>query len=183
VDVTLAQLRAIASHAPAEALTPLNAAMAGAEITTPLRQAAFIAQVAHESNQFRELVEHWGPTADQLAYEGSIRLGNSQPGDGRRFLGRGAIQLTGRANYVRASVALGIDLVNHPERAADLDVAYRTAAWYWTDHCLNKLADDGDFLGITRAINGGVNGLDQRERFYGLALKALGAVAVCGRGT
>jgi predicted chitinase len=179
VDVTLAQLRAIASHAPAEALTPLNAAMAGAEITTPLRQAAFIAQVAHESNQFRELVEHWGPTADQLAYEGSIRLGNSQPGDGRRFLGRGAIQLTGRANYVRASVALGIDLVNHPERAADLDVAYRTAAWYWTDRHLNRLADDGDMEAITRAIQGGKGRLQQRLDFYGRALPALGAVPVC----
>jgi putative chitinase len=177
--MTLDQLRVIAPHAPEEVLAPLNAAMAGAEITTPLRQAAFIAQVAHESNQFRELVEHWVPTADQLAYEGSVRLGNTQPGDGRRFLGRGAIQLTGRANYARASGALGIDLVNHPERAADLDVAYRTAAWYWTDRHLNRLADDGDMVGITRAIQGAAGGLQQRLAYYARALPALGALPVC----
>ena len=175
-SITLAQFRAIAPHAPAEALEPLNVAMHEASITTPARQAAFLAQAAHESDQFRALVEQ----GDGHRYEGRRDLGNTQQGDGPRFRGRGVLQLTGRANYTKASAALGVDLVGHPELAAQLDVGARIAAWYWTTHGLNALADEGDFVGITRAVNGGVNGLDQREAFYKRACAVLQVNAVCG---
>lgn len=182
MDISLDQLRAIAPHAPESELAPLNEAMASAEITTPLREAAFLAQLAHECCQFRIFVEEWDPARvpEQLRYEGNItRLGNTQPGDGHRFLGRGGIQLTGRANYARASVDLGVDLVNHPELAATPEYRYRVAAWYWTKHGLNRLADDGDMAGITKAIQGAAGGLQERLAFYAKALPALGAVPVC----
>lgn len=182
MNITLDQLRAIAPHAPESELAPLNEAMATAEITTPLRQAAFIAQLAHECCQFRIFVEVWNPAQvpAQLHYEGNVvRLGNTMPGDGHRFLGRGAVQLTGRANYARASVDLGVDLVNHPELAATPELRYRVAAWYWTKHGLNALADDGDMVGITKAIQGAAGGLAERLAFYAKALPVLGAVPVC----
>jgi putative chitinase len=179
-SITLQQLRAIAPHAPDACLDPLNAAMHEAGITTPLRQAAFIAQLALECAEFREFEEEWGPTADQVRYEHSARLGNTQPGDGYRYRGRGGIQLTGRANYRACGAALGLDLESHPELAAAPEHRYRVSCWYWDAHKLSPLADDGDFIAITRAINGiGMYALRQRQAYYALALKALGAVAVC----
>jgi len=172
--VSVEQLRQIMpnlSLEKAEAYLPyLNKAMAEANIDTPERQAAFLAQLAHESGEFRYMEE----IASGKAYEGRADLGNTQPGDGERFKGRGPIQLTGRANYQAASDALGIDLVNNPERAADPDVGFRTAAWFWTTRGLNELADKGDFLGITRKINGGTNGLADRQAYYERALQVLG---------
>jgi predicted chitinase len=179
MDITLDQLRAIAPHAPDESLAPLNAAMSEANIDTPLRQAAFVAQVAHESNQFRQLVED----GDGWRYEGRHDLGNTVQGDGPRFRGRGYIQLTGRKNYTRASGVLGVDLVGKPELAATPQIAARVAAWYWSSRALNPLADNGDMLGITRAINGGLNGLEERLAFYRRACTALGAVLACSEPT
>ncbi len=171
--VSVAQLKKIMpalSDARARQVLPyLNKAMAEAKINTPKRQAAFLAQLAHESGQLRYFEE----LASGRAYEGRRDLGNTHPGDGVRFKGRGPIQLTGRANYRAAGKALGIDLENNPKRAADLDVGFRTAAWYWTTHGLNKYADAGNFREITRRINGGYNGESSREAYYRRALNVL----------
>jgi putative chitinase len=142
-----------------------------AGITTPKRQAAFLAQVAHESGELRFFEE----IASGAAYEGRRDLGNVRPGDGRRFKGRGPIQLTGRANYRAAGRALGIELENNPTRAADPDVGFRVAAWYWRTRGLNTLADQGDFRQITKRINGGFNGLADRQRYWARAKAVLGA--------
>ncbi|WP_414640798.1 LysM peptidoglycan-binding domain-containing protein [Archangium sp.] len=171
--VSLAQLRKIMpnlSQAKAEQYLPhLNKAMAEAGINTPKRQAAFLAQLAHESGEFRYMEE----IASGAAYEGRKDLGNTQPGDGVRFKGRGPIQITGRANYRAAGKALGIDLENNPKRASDPDVGFRTAAWYWNSRNLNKYADSGDFKELTRRINGGYNGLADRQKYYQRALDVL----------
>jgi predicted chitinase len=172
-SVSLQQLKAIMPNLSdgraREVLPHLNKAMAEAGITTKLRKAAFLAQLAHESGQFRYFEE----IASGAAYEGRKDLGNTQPGDGKRFKGRGPIQLTGRSNYTAASRALGIDLVNNPKRAADVDVGFRTAAWFWNTRNLNTYADAGNFREVTRRINGGYNGLADREAYYRRALNVL----------
>ncbi|KFA93042.1 hypothetical protein Q664_12145 [Archangium violaceum Cb vi76] len=158
------------SQAKAEQYLPhLNKAMAEAGINTPKRQAAFLAQLAHESGEFRYMEE----IASGAAYEGRKDLGNTQPGDGVRFKGRGPIQITGRANYRAAGKALGIDLENNPKRASDPDVGFRTAAWYWNSRNLNQYADSGNFKELTRRINGGYNGLADRQKYYQRALDVL----------
>src|SRR5438552_406834 len=96
-------------------LEPLQRAMAEFAINTFLREAAFLAQIAHESAELRFMEEIWGPTPAQRGYEGRADLGNTQPGDGKRFKGRGPIQLTGRANYRSYGQRLGVDLESHPE--------------------------------------------------------------------
>jgi len=172
--VTLEQLRRVMpnlSQAKAEQYLPhLNRAMAEAGITTRNQKAAFLAQLAHESGEFRYMEE----IASGAAYEGRRDLGNTQPGDGVRFKGRGPIQLTGRANYTAASKALGIDLVNNPKAAASPEVGFRTAAWFWNTRGLNSLAEAGNFREVTRRINGGFNGLASREMYYKRALTVLG---------
>ncbi|WP_158079777.1 peptidoglycan-binding protein [Archangium sp. Cb G35] len=152
-----------------ECLPYLDAAMVEADILTPQRQAAFLAQLAHESAELRFFEE----LATGEAYEGRRDLGNTRPGDGMRYKGRGPIQLTGRDNYRAAGRALGIDLEGNPQRAADVDVGFRVAAWFWRSRGLNALADVGDFREITRRINGGFNGLAQREIYYRRALEVL----------
>src|SRR5690242_10998310 len=153
-----------------EYLDHINAAMIEGEINTCLRQAAFLAQLAHESGQLVYMEE----IASGAAYEGRKDLGNTQPGDGKRFKGRGPIQLTGRANYRAAGQALGIDLENNPTRAADPDVGFRTAAWYWNNRNLNSYADAGNFDAITYRVNGGYNGKASRDAYYARALQVLG---------
>src|SRR3954465_15212649 len=124
---------------------PLQAAMTEFAIETPARAAAFLAQLAHESGQFRFMEEIWGPTPAQLRYgpESSLAttLGNTEAGDGKRFKGRGPIQITGRANYRRFGDLLGIDLVADPARAAQPDTAFRVSALFWAKNGLNELAD------------------------------------------
>ena len=142
---------------------PLAAKMAARAIDTPLRQAHFLAQVGHESGELRYTEE----IASGDAYEGRVDLGNTQPGDGRKFKGRGLIQLTGRANYTAYGDAIGVNLVDgdNPRRlATDPDLAVDIACWFWQTHGLNALADQDDVLTITRRINGGLNGLPDRER-------------------
>jgi putative chitinase len=113
----------------------LQQAMEGFEINTPLRIAAFLAQVAHESAEFRFMEEIWGPTAAQQRYEPvtkkSQALGNTELGDGKRFKGRGPIQITGRANYKKYGDGLGVDLISDPTRAALPEIGFRTAGLYW----------------------------------------------------
>jgi putative chitinase len=145
-----------------------------AGITTPLRQAHFLAQAAHETGGFRYLVEIWGPTKAQAGYEGRADLGNDHPGDGKLYRGRGIFQLTGRGNYRRYGGRVSLDLVSHPERAADPAVAVTLACLYWGDHDLNAFADRDDVERITRAINGGLNGFDDRKARLAAVRKVLG---------
>ena len=171
--ITGSQLRAITpnlSPQRAEGLSGfLNLAMAEADISTPQRQAMFLAQVAHESGGFRYSEE----LASGAAYEWRRDLGNIYAGDGRRYKGRGFIQLTGRANYRDAGRALGLDLINNPTlAAADLNAA-RVAAWYWDSRDLNSSADQGNFIEVTRRINGGTNGYWDRLRYYNRAKEVL----------
>ena len=168
-----------------EAFLPfLQAALTEFAIEAPARTAAFLAQLAHESGQFRFMEEIWGPTAAQRRYEPvstlATNLGNTQAGDGRRYKGRGPIQITGRANYKRFGDLLSVDLVSEPARAALPEIAFRIAGLYWQKKGLNELADrvtDDAFREITRRINGGFNGLEDRRRFYAVARNVLAVVA------
>ena len=147
----------------------LNSAMAEYEINTPLRQAAFISQLAHESGSLNYVKE----LADGKKYEGRIALGNTVKGDGVKYKGRGLIQITGRANYQKLSDAFKVDFMNAPEKLEDPEFAVKSACWFWTTHGLNDLADKKDFLSITKKINGGTNGLAERETFYKKALEVI----------
>ena len=137
---------------------PLTDAMAEYGIDTPMRQAFFIAQVAHESGSLRYVVE----IATGGAYEGRTDLGNTEPGDGVRYKGRGLIQVTGKSNYGTCGVALGLDLLSNPELLEDPVNACRSAGWFWATHNLNASADANDIKTNTRIINGGYNGLIDR---------------------
>ncbi len=164
-----------------DALLPfLQAALTEFGIEAPARAAAFLSQLAHESGQFRFMEEIWGPTPAQRRYEPvstlAANLGNSEPGDGKRFKGRGPIQITGRANYRRFGDLLGADLVADPARAALPELAFRIAGLFWSKKGLNELADRATheaFREITRRINGGYNGLEDRQKFYTAACAVL----------
>lgn len=155
----------------------LDAYMRDAEINTRNRAAAFLAQIGHESGRLRHAREIWGPTHAQQRYEGRADLGNTQPGDGSRYRGRGLIQITGRSNYQQVSSALGVDFVSQPELLETPQYAVQSATWFWTSRRLNQLADAGDVVGITRRINGGLNGLDDRQSLHVAALQQLPATA------
>lgn len=139
------------------------------EISTQPRMAAFLAQVGHESGGLHWLTELWGPTSSQVRYEGRTDLGNTQEGDGFKYRGRGLIQLTGRANYQKASDALATDFIGDPDQLAQPEYAVRSAMWFWQSHGLNELADAGDFERITKVINGGLNGEAERLALYAVA--------------
>jgi putative chitinase len=177
-ELQLRQIMPTLAATRAEALLPfLNGAMAAYAVNSPARTAAFVAQLAHESGEFRWMEEIWGPTTQQKRYEPpgelAVRLGNTEPGDGLRFKGRGPIQITGRSNYRRFGQQLGIDLVARPELVATPAVAFEVAALFWKSNGLNELADAGDFVRITKRINGGTNGLAQREKYFAVARAVL----------
>ncbi|WP_338513385.1 glycoside hydrolase family 19 protein [Pseudomonas poae] len=151
----------------------LNTAMNHYGIVGTARVAAFIAQIGHESGQLRWVREIWGPTGQQLKYEGRADLGNTEKGDGSKYRGRGLIQVTGRANYRACGEALGLDLINKPELLELPQHAAMSAAWFWSTRGLNTLADQGELVKITRRINGGVSGLADRQALYEKALKVL----------
>lgn len=142
-------------------------------ITTPLRLAHFAAQVTHETEGFRFLVERGGPTYF-AKYDGRRDLGNTHPGDGFSYRGRGLIQITGRANYAVYGKLLSLDLLGDPDEAAECGTAAAIAAAFWVAHGLNWLADADDLLTITRRINGGLNGLDDRAAALARAKAHLG---------
>jgi putative chitinase len=132
-------------------------------IDTPLRQAHFLAQIGHESGELRYNEE----LASGEAYEDRKDLGNTEIGDGVRFKGRGLIQLTGRANYTDYGKAIGRDLLTDAgaeQVAEDPVLAVDVACWFWKTRGLNALADQDDIEAVTRRINGGLNGLDDRKR-------------------
>lgn len=172
MTLTQQQLITIMPNARAKAgifLPALNAAMLEFGINTPARVASFLAQLAHESGQLvyvREL-------ATGAAYEGRKDLGNTQPGDGVRFRGRGLIQITGRTNYAACGRALGLDLLAQPALLEQTVNACRSAGWFWQSRGLNALADAGDQVAVTRRVNGGTNGLAERLAFFKVAQKVL----------
>ena len=170
--VTLAQLVAILPNARPRAATflaPLNAAMVEFGITTPARQASFLAQVGHESGSLVYMRE----LASGQVYEGRVDLGNTQRGDGVRFRGRGLLQVTGRTNYAACGKALGLDLLAKPELLEQTVNACRSAGWFWQSRGLNALADAGDQVKVTKRINGGANGLTERLALFAVAQRVL----------
>jgi putative chitinase len=147
-------------------------------ITTRQRLACFLGQVGHESLRGFYTAEIWGPTAAQKGYEGRKDLGNTQPGDGLRYRGRGLIQITGRSNYMKAAAAFGMCIEALPKWLETREGAVTSAAWWWKTNGCNELADrattDDGFAALTKRINGGTNGLTERRALY---QKALGALA------
>jgi putative chitinase len=202
--ITDDELRRILPGLPAdkraEILPNLQAAMDEFQINTRAREAAFIAQIAHESGGLTRFVENLNYSAQRLCQVfpkrfpslaaakpfdrnpekigNSIyanRLGNGDPstGDGFRYRGRGVIQLTGRSNYREFGKLLGVDLEGDPDLAATMAIAFRTAAAFWKSRGCNELADKGDFRGVTLKINGGTIGLDERTKLFNLAKSVL----------
>jgi len=154
---------------------PLNAAMERYQIDTAARRCAFLAQVGHESGRLIYVRELWNPSQCpwQAKYQGRVDLGNIHLGDGSRYRGRGLIQITGRANYRSCSEALGQDFETNPELLEIPTNAAMSAAWFWQSHGCNELADTGNFEAITRRINGGLNGYQDRLALLETATEAL----------
>jgi putative chitinase len=183
MEISYDQLRAIMPHAPPDLFRfvgPLNEAMAEFHINTKARQAAFLAQLGHESGSFRYMEE----IASGASYEGRRDLGNHEQEaidaaarhgttPGRFYKGHGPIQVTGYYNHRDAGRKLGLDLVNEPTLLTDPVHGCRAAAWYWHSRGLNEAADAGKFELITRRINGGLNGLRDRMAYLDRATEVL----------
>jgi len=170
--IALVYLRA-GDQALAELPPGILEAMTKRAITTPLRQAHFLAQIGHESAELRFREE----IASGRAYEGRRDLGNIHPGDGVRFKGRGLIQLTGRANYTEYGENIGRrdEILEHPEIVAtDPVLCVDVAGWYWETRHINALADQDDLVRVTKRINGGTRGLADRRRLLLRAKAMLG---------
>ncbi len=164
-------------------LAPLNEAMREFEINNAARVRYFLSNLFEESASFKYMQE----IADGSAYEGRKDLGNIFPGDGKKYKGRGPIQITGRDTYKACGLALGLDLVSKPELLESPEYAFKAAAWFWAKYkSINKYADmpeDKTFLyrgktltkfqWITLLVNGGSNGIDVRRAFYNKALIAI----------
>jgi len=161
-------------------LTVLLEVMRDYEINTPKRQAAFLAQIGHESLGLLYTAEIWGPTPAQTRYEGRADLGNTVAGDGRRFAGHGLIQVTGRANHAAATRRLRLkypdcpDFVANPKALAQPLWAARSAGDFWAAHGCNELADASQFDAITEVVNGGQNGRIERQDRY---IRCMGVLA------
>ena len=178
---------------------PLNQVFVKYDIGTPKRQAAFIGQCAVESANFTRLQENLNYSAQRLTqvwpsrfpninmaesyahnpekladfvYAG--RMGNLQDGDGWKFHGRGLIQLTGRENYANCGSGVGVDLIDNPDLLLTPQYAALSAGWFWNKKGLNALADTQEYGAMTRRINGGLTGLDERIAKITKALQVLG---------
>jgi predicted chitinase len=183
MELTLPQalfvLHTAAPSRTKEYLPYFNAALKEGGVDTPRRLAMFLAQTAHESCQWKYLVEiddGRGFAHYDIRFNRRLarRLGNLLPGEGSLYRGRGALQITGKANYKIIGEMLGLALVEHPDLAALPQAAFRVSAAYWKLHpALNAAADIEDVESATRIINGGVAGLDSRQTFYDLARIAL----------
>lgn len=130
-----------------------------------IRMAHFLAQLGHESDGFKAMEEY----ASGEAYEGRKNLGNTQPGDGKRYKGRGPIQITGRDNYRKFGRIIGINVEKYPELASNPCIGTQLSLSYWGLNNLNQWADKDDIVTITKRINGGLNGLDDRKRRLAIA--------------
>jgi len=142
----------------------LNQYMDEFEINTIQRKQFFLSQIGHESGQLRYCEE----IASGKAYEGRVDLGNINLGDGVKFKGRGLIQITGRSNYFKLSRAFSVNFIVTPELLKDPKYAVKSACWFWKTNGLNEIADTGDFKKVTKKINGGYNGLDDRFKLFEL---------------
>ena len=191
--MTLGQIKETACSSTTNAakfMDAINATCDKFQINTPIRQLCFLAQVGHESGSLFFTEE----LASGAAYEGRKNLGNTQPGDGIRFKGRGLIQITGRANYKAVGDALAVDLIKNPTLLGGKNVnkcspdqlinAAMSAGWFWNSRKLNDLADKiniskpvdtganlDNFVLITKKINGGTNGLHDRLNRYKAGVK------------
>ena len=179
----------------------INEAAVEFEIDSPRRLAAFLAQCAHESGLFAHVRENLNYSAQGLhgiwpkrfptvasaqpyhrnpqkiankVYADRMGNGSEASGDGWSYRGRGLIQLTGKSNYIACSAGLEYDVVADPDYLETTEGAARSAAWYWYSRNLNKWADLGDIKTMTKLINGGYIGLEEREHFYHAALNVLG---------
>ena len=171
-----------------EWLEPLNDTFEKYDINTPKRQACFIGQCMHESGGFRFLKENLNYSAAALMrtwpsrfpdmdiaekYERNPemiankvyggRMGNTEDGDGAKYIGRGLIQLTGKENYKNCSDGIGVDLVQNPDLLSEPKYAALSAGWFWNKRNLNASSDLMDIVGMTKKINGGVIGLEDRK--------------------
>jgi len=178
--LTSDQLKKIMSDCPSaklELFAPyLNSAMTEGDISTVVRGAAFLAQLAHESNQ----LQWWEEIADGSRYEGRADLGNTVPGYGRKYKGHGPIQITGYKNHKACGEALGLDLVTNPRLLCLPENGFRGSVWFWTSHGLNAVADQMAFRQVTFIVNGGYNGYENRLAFYRRSLEVLGVTAKRG---
>jgi len=183
--------------------TALSELMPKYEIDTPLRAAAFISQCQHESYNFRRLEEDLRYSAEQLeavfgrrvagrdlkryeynpkkianlVYANAIGNGPEESGDGWKYHGRGIIQLTGKANYMRFGREVGMSAPQVIDYVVTKRGAVHAACWFWDMRKINRAADEGDLEKVTRLINGGLNGLEDRRRYYERALNILGVSA------
>jgi len=183
-------------------LEPLNNTLNKYEINTNDRIASFVGQCQHESGNFRWLQENLNYSADALMRTWSSRfptkeiadqyarnpekiankvyggrMGNTEDGDGWKYIGRGIKQLTGKENYQRCGAGLGVDLVSNPELLLEPEYACLSAGWFWNKHNLNELADRNDYTTMTRRINGGLIGLDDRVKKITTCLQILNSQA------
>jgi putative chitinase len=127
----------------------------------------FLAQIGHESGELQYTEE----LASGIAYEGRLDLGNNLPGDGKRYKGRGLIQLTGKRNYALASLALDLPLLEKPEILSEPEPSCNVSGWFFQNNNLWTLCDLGDFKGLTKRINGRYNGMEDRLRLLALCQK------------
>ena len=182
-------------------LEPLKEVFKEFDISTPARQAAFIGQCQHESNNFKsleenlnysksalcrvwpsrftpEVAEEYARKPEKIAnkvYSNRMGNGTEESGEGWKYRGRGVIQLTGKNNYRNCGEAIGVDLLSNPERLLEPKYAVLSAGWYWNKKNLNSYADIQDWRSLTKAINGGYNGLDDRIKHITEALEVLEA--------
>jgi putative chitinase len=148
----------------------INDTMEGYRIDRPLRRAHFLAQLDHESGSLHYAEE----IADGSTYESRRDLGNTQSGDGVKFKGRGLIQLTGRINYRAYGEHVRKDLTQEPSLvASDPALCVDVAGWYWDERGINQLADYDNIKKVTRKVNGGLNGLNDRKDFLERAKEVL----------
>lgn len=195
-------ITAIMPRVPTQSVDTLIVEMNNAEINTPLRQAAFIAQIAHESSELNHLEENLNYSAERLmivfkkyfpskeiadqyarqpekianrVYANRMGNGDEASGEGYKYHGRGVIQLTGKDNYKRCAIDIQQPLVEHPEMLLQMECAIRSATWFWIKNGLNELADKQSFVAITKRINGGTIGIEERQKYYVKALQTLNA--------
>ena len=208
MQLTLDQVRQACPRAPplrlAALLAPINASLIDADISSPERAAMYLAQLGHESSDLTCMVENLSyseeglmrvfprhfrpdeakafeyraPAIGSRVYADRMGNGDEQGGDGWRFRGRGAIQLTGANSYRDCGRALGIDLLARPDLAATSAYCFAVAAYFWRARDINRFAERGDVEGANRAINGGLTGIADRIARFNLACTAVGALSL-----
>lgn len=165
-NITKDQIKTITGKTFTDAfIQALNETCVRYAINTPLRISHFLAQVLHESGGFRWRSEIWGPTEAQKKYDTRTNLGNTPEvdGDGKLYRGRGFIQLTGKANYKAYSDYIGVDFVKNPDLVGEIPYSLDVAGWFWNKRNINAYADADNIKRVTKRVNGGYNGLDDRS--------------------